>query len=100
MEARHGFPLPVQEAVEQDIATISKFQPPSGRLLLAFEGDEAVGTACMHWIALDTCEIKRMWVDPSYRRGDVTKLGEMGLDGPFDLVLDLGCFHSLSSDGR
>jgi cyclopropane fatty-acyl-phospholipid synthase-like methyltransferase len=34
------------------------------------------------------------------RRGDVTKLGEMGLDGPFDLVLDLGCFHSLSSDGR
>jgi hypothetical protein len=34
------------------------------------------------------------------RRGDVTKLGEMGLDGPFDLVLDLGCFHSLPSDGR
>jgi hypothetical protein len=27
------------------------------------------------------------------RRGDVTKLGEMRLDGPFDLVLDLGCFH-------
>jgi hypothetical protein len=24
----------------------------------------------------------------------------MGLDGPFDLVLDLGCFHSLPSDGR
>ena len=34
------------------------------------------------------------------RRGDVTKLGEMALDGPFDLVLDLGCFHSLPSDGR
>jgi SAM-dependent methyltransferase len=34
------------------------------------------------------------------RRGDVTKLGEMRLDGPFDLVLDLGCFHSLPSEGR
>ena len=34
------------------------------------------------------------------RRGDVTKLDEMGLDGPFDLVLDLGCFHSLPSVGR
>jgi hypothetical protein len=34
------------------------------------------------------------------RRGDVTKVGEMGLDGPFDLVLDLGCFHSLPSEGR
>jgi len=34
------------------------------------------------------------------RLGDVTKLGEMGLDGPFDLVLDLGCFHSLPPEGR
>jgi SAM-dependent methyltransferase len=33
------------------------------------------------------------------RRGDVTKLGEMELGRPFDLVLDLGCFHSLPSDG-
>ena len=32
--------------------------------------------------------------------GDVTRLVEMGLDGPFDLVLDLGCFHSLPSEGR
>ncbi len=71
LEARHGFRLPVQEAVEHDVAAIAKFQPPEGRLLLAFEDDVAVGTACMRWIAANTCEIKRMWVDPSHRRGGV-----------------------------
>ena len=25
--------------------------------------------------------------------GDVTKLAELGVTGPFDLMLDLGCFH-------
>lgn len=69
LEARHGFRLPVHEAVERDVATIAKFQPPEGRLLLAFEDELAVGTACMRWIAPRTCEVKRMWVDSSYRRG-------------------------------
>lgn len=27
--------------------------------------------------------------------GDVTKLEELGVSGPFDLMLDLGCFHSI-----
>lgn len=27
--------------------------------------------------------------------GDVTKLGELGVTGAFDLMLDLGCFHSI-----
>jgi GNAT superfamily N-acetyltransferase len=71
LEARHGFRLPVQEAVEHDVATIGKFQPPDGCLLLAYDGDVAVGTACMPRIGPDTCEIKRMWVDPSSRRSGV-----------------------------
>jgi GNAT superfamily N-acetyltransferase len=71
MEGRHGFRLPVEEAVEHDVATIAKFQPPDGRLLLAFEDDAAIGTACMRRIAPDTCEIKRMWVDPSHRGGGI-----------------------------
>jgi cyclopropane fatty-acyl-phospholipid synthase-like methyltransferase len=32
------------------------------------------------------------------RTGDVTRLD--GLNGPFDLILDIGCFHSISSRGR
>jgi SAM-dependent methyltransferase len=32
--------------------------------------------------------------------GDVTQLESLPLPGPFDLALDMGCFHSLSDDGR
>jgi GNAT superfamily N-acetyltransferase len=69
MEARHGFRLPVEEAVEHDLAVIEKFQPPDGRLLLAVDGDDAIGTAAMRRIDPETAEIKRMFVDPSRRRG-------------------------------
>ncbi len=31
---------------------------------------------------------------------DVTKLADLGLPGPYDLVLDIGCFHSLADSGR
>jgi SAM-dependent methyltransferase len=33
-------------------------------------------------------------------RGDVTRLEALGLRGPFDLVLDLGCFHALPPTAR
>jgi len=32
--------------------------------------------------------------------GDVTKLGELGVTGPFDLMLDQGCFHSIPDPRR
>jgi SAM-dependent methyltransferase len=32
--------------------------------------------------------------------GDVTKLRELGVSGPFDLMLDLGCFHSIPDERR
>ena len=32
--------------------------------------------------------------------GDVTRLSQIGIDGPFDLLLDLGCFHSIPDDRR
>jgi SAM-dependent methyltransferase len=32
--------------------------------------------------------------------GDVTKLGKLGVSGPFDLMLDLGCFHAIPDDRR
>ena len=33
-------------------------------------------------------------------RGDVSRLADAGIAGPFDLMLDLGCFHSLPDDRR
>jgi GNAT superfamily N-acetyltransferase len=68
LESRYGFRLPVREAVEHDLAIIANFQAPDCRLLLAFEGDVAVGTACMRRTGPDTAEIKRMYVQPSHRR--------------------------------
>jgi SAM-dependent methyltransferase len=32
--------------------------------------------------------------------GDVTKLTEQGITGPFDLVIDNGCYHSLPDTGK
>ena len=32
--------------------------------------------------------------------GDVTRLADVGVDGPFDLLLDIGCFHSLPDERR
>jgi len=71
LESRYGFRLPIGEAVTHDLGTIAKFQPPDRRLLLAFEDSVAVGTACMRRIGPDTAEIKRMYVQPLYRRAGV-----------------------------
>jgi GNAT superfamily N-acetyltransferase len=68
LEARYGFRLPVREAVERDLGSAVKFQPPDGRLLLAFQDEMAIGTACMQRIGPDTAEIKRMYVQPPHRR--------------------------------
>jgi SAM-dependent methyltransferase len=32
--------------------------------------------------------------------GDVTRLRDLGVSGPFDLMLDLGCFHSIPEARR
>ena len=32
--------------------------------------------------------------------GDVTRLAALGVDGPFDFMLDIGCFHSIPNDRR
>jgi len=77
LESRYGFRLPEREAAEHDVATIGKFQPPDGCLLLAFEAGVAVGTACMQRIGPEIAEIKRMYVDPTHRRAG---LGRAMLD--------------------
>jgi SAM-dependent methyltransferase len=39
-------------------------------------------------------------VGADLRLGDVTRLAELDLPGPFDLLLDLGCYHSLAQAQR
>ena len=69
MQARHGMhPHSPRETVAEDIASIAKFQPPDGRLVLAFKEGRACGVGSLRRIGADTAEIKRMYVDPAVRR--------------------------------
>ena len=56
------------KAVEQDIKMITKFLPPNGRLILAFMDENACGIGCLKSITEEIGEIKRMYVDPSFRQ--------------------------------
>lgn len=42
----------------------------------------------------------RAGVTPRFVHGDVTRLGTLTLAGPYDLVLDFGCLHTLPDDQR
>jgi len=57
-----------KETVEQDILMIKKFLPPDGRLMLAFIDNHACGIGCLKSINDEIGEIKRMYVDPSFRK--------------------------------
>ena len=56
------------EAVKEDIKNIAKFLPPNGRLILAFIDGNTCGIGCLKSINAEIGEIKRMYVDPSYRK--------------------------------
>ena len=57
----------VDDMLHQSIAELDLFTPPSGRLLLVKEDEAIAGIACMKKLRDDTCEIKRMYVRPSFR---------------------------------
>lgn len=71
LEAQLGFRLPVRETVDNDLATIDKFQAPAGHMVLAFADGTAIGIGCLRRIRPDIAEIKRMYVDPAQRRGGI-----------------------------
>jgi hypothetical protein len=52
--------------------------------------------------AIDTAKKKAAAarVSPRLKVGDVTRLAELGIGDGYDLLLDLGCFHSIPDAGR
>lgn len=51
--------------------------------------------------AIESARRKADWVSgATFVEGDVTRLSELGVDGPFDLLLDIGCFHSVVPSRR
>lgn len=46
--------------------------------------------------AIESARRKADWTTGAmFVEGDVTRLGELEVDGPFDLVVDVGCFHGV-----
>ncbi len=69
MQMNYGVhPHNPKEQVKQDSKMISKFLPPNGRLILAFIDEKPCGIGCLKCINNEIGEIKRMYVDPSFRK--------------------------------
>jgi SAM-dependent methyltransferase len=51
-------------------------------------------------IATARDKARRADVTVDFRIGDVTRLDSLGVHEPFDLALDVGCFHGLDATGR
>jgi GNAT superfamily N-acetyltransferase len=63
----YGISFDIHAMLEQGMAELDTFSPPQGRLLLARQGDEIAGCACLRKIGEGTAEIKRMYVRPEHR---------------------------------
>jgi SAM-dependent methyltransferase len=52
-------------------------------------------------LAIESARRKSEWVSGAmFYEGDVTRLSDLHIDGPFDFVLDVGCYHSVPSGRR
>ena len=69
-------------------------------LYLVQHGWFAVGVD-LSGIAIESARRKADWASgATFVEGDVTRLGELGVDGPFDLLIDIGCYHAVPSSRR
>jgi GNAT superfamily N-acetyltransferase len=56
------------ENVEMTRANAEEFDPPSGLFIVLIDGPITVAGGGFRRFDATTCEVKRMWVDPLYRR--------------------------------
>jgi putative acetyltransferase len=67
LEETHGLDLRYQ-GIEKELASLpGPYAPPSGRLLLAYDGDLPVACGVLKPLDDEVCELKRTYVRPAYR---------------------------------
>ncbi len=99
-EYAHGLGIDLGfQDFEKELATLpGKYATPSGRLLLAWDADQAVGCVALRQIDPLTCEIKRLFVKPGIRGARLGyRLGEQICNEARDAGYQRICLDTLQT---
>jgi SAM-dependent methyltransferase len=99
-----------EETPPQVADTVAEMEPGRALELGSGTGSIVLDLARRGWFAtgvepspsdVESARRKADWTaGATFVEGDVTELSRLGVDGPFDLVLDLGTYDGVSEDRR
>src|SRR5688572_5970598 len=98
VNAEFGVNFDIASMLDEDMQTLEKFLPPTGRLMLVASEDRVVGIGCLKHLRPGIGEIKRMYVRPEARKAGLGRallaslMSEAKLAGYASIRLDSAGF--------